>query len=98
MSSERHKNCCEEAAKEEAERGEADQDCGQGEAGQERVREGVRHKGEAADDDECAEESIGKSHEHAGQQGAAHEVVFEGFENPVHEWWWCACPLKTCTA
>ena len=84
VSPERHEDRCEEAAKKEAERGQADKDCGHSEAGQERVGEGVRHEGEAADDDECAEESVGEAHEHAGQKGAAHEVVFEGFENPVH--------------
>lgn len=87
MSPESYEDCREQAAEEEAEWGEPDQDCGQGETGQERVGEGVRHEGEAADDDECAEESVGEAHEHAGEEGAPHEVVFEGFKNPVHEWW-----------
>jgi hypothetical protein len=87
VSPESYEDRCEETAEEEAERGETDQDCSQGEAGQEGVGEGIRHEGEAADDDEGAEESVGETHEHTGQQGAAHEVVFEGFENPVHVWW-----------
>ena len=89
MPAERDKRRREQSPEQQPGRREADHNRRQCQARKKRVRERVGHQGEAAHHHKRAEESVGKSDQHAGQQGALHEFVLERFEQPVHAWsWW----------
>ena len=58
---------------------------GDGRAGEEAVRQRLAGVGEAAGEHEHAQQAAGRAHQHGLREGALHELVVEGVEQPVHD-------------
>jgi hypothetical protein len=85
MPAQRDEDRREQTAKQQSQRRKSYENRRKRQAGQQGMGEGVGHQGQSPDDYECAKKSIGESHQHASQKCALHEIVLEGFQQPIHE-------------